>query len=125
MVNEILGGSTPKYGITIKDENGVVIDPATEPTFNECLIELYNKSTKATLVKYAYPAKVDYITATVENSQVVFVLGADVTGVEANQGVEYGVIVTVDLDGSTPPYPSGHNVSVKRGTLVKVKTPKG
>lgn len=118
-IDRILGGSTPRWGLTIRDSAGQIIDPEDTEKFSKAHIEIYNEETKAILVKFAYPAEQGYETAIVENEQITFVINSTITG-EATKNVEFGVVVEAHLKvAGGLGYPNNIDIIIKRGTLVE------
>lgn len=56
-IDQVLGGATPKWGLTIRDEAGLIIDPSDIDKVDKVHIEIYNEESKEILAKYAYPAE--------------------------------------------------------------------
>jgi len=119
-IDQVIGGSTPKWGLTIRDEAGNIIDPSDSNKVDKVHIEIFNEETKDILIKFAYPAEEEWETAVVENNeQVTFVIPTTITdGAEKNK--EFGVVAEVHLKVDAGlGYPNDIDIVIKRGTLVK------
>ena len=124
----ILAGSTPKYLVRIRDENGVQLDPENVAQVIEVRIWIYNKISGTIVAKFYLntapnPAtgwRQAVIKGTLPDKRVMFTLTAEETvSAPANKN-EIQIEITVpDTD-----YESGQRVIIKTGSFSDIKPAK-